>query len=66
MAEPSSGPVFVAVGGGKGGVGKTFVASSLALALARPSGPGLEVVAVDLDVGGSNLNLLLGEPVPER
>ncbi|MDX1624750.1 MAG: P-loop NTPase, partial [Gemmatimonadota bacterium] len=64
--EPSSGPVFVAVGGGKGGVGKTFVASSLALALARSSGPGLEVVAVDLDVGGSNLNLFFGEPVPER
>lgn len=62
MAEPRPGPVFVAVGGGKGGVGKSFVASNLALALARPGD--LEVVAVDLDLGGSNLNLFFGEPLP--
>lgn len=66
MAEPGSGPVFVAVGGGKGGVGKTFVASSLALALARRDGTGSGVVAVDMDVGGSNLNLFFGEPYPRR
>lgn len=65
MAEPRSGPVFVAVGGGKGGVGKSFVASSLALALARGGGiRGRRVVAVDLDIGGSNLNLFFGEPGP--
>lgn len=63
MAETRSGPVFIAVGGGKGGVGKSFVASSLALALARRS-PARRVVAIDLDVGGSNLNLFFGEPWP--
>lgn len=66
MSETRGGPAFVAIGGGKGGVGKTFVASSLALALARrrANGRRLDVVAVDLDVGGSNLNLFLGEPFP--
>jgi len=46
-------------------VGKSFVASSLALALARKGAArGRRVVAVDLDVGGSNLNLFFGEPWP--
>lgn len=67
MKEPRSGPAFVAVGGGKGGVGKSFVASSLAVCLARQGASlGRKVVAVDLDLGGSNLNLFLGEPYPER
>lgn len=67
MPEPRSGPVFVAVGGGKGGVGKSFVASNLAIAIARRGAPfRREVVAVDLDAGGSNLNLFFGEPYPRR
>ena len=64
---PRSGPGFLAVGGGKGGVGKSFVAANLALALARRGGAGRErVAAVDLDLGGSNLNLFLGELYPSR
>lgn len=55
---------MIAVGGGKGGVGKSFVAANLALALARRKAASDRVVAVDLDFGGSNLNLLLGEPFP--
>ena len=55
---------MIAVGGGKGGVGKSFVAANLALALARRKGAADRVVAVDLDFGGSHLNLLLGEPFP--
>ena len=67
MAGSRSGPIFIAVGGGKGGVGKSFVTASLALSLARDgSRSGTRVAAVDLDLGGSNLNLLLGEPHPER
>lgn len=67
MSEARPGPLIIAVGGGKGGVGKSFVAASLALALARLDRPrGRRVVAVDLDLGGSNLNLFLGEPFPER
>lgn len=64
---PRTGPGFIAIGGGKGGVGKTFVAANLALALSRRGAPaGERVVAVDLDLGGSNLNLLLGESLPRR
>jgi flagellar biosynthesis protein FlhG len=55
---------MVAVGGGKGGVGKSFIAANLALALALREAVADRVVAVDLDFGGSNLNLLLGEPLP--
>ena len=48
----------IAVGSGKGGVGKTLVSASLALRLAelgtRP------VVAMDLDLGGANLHTGLG------
>jgi flagellar biosynthesis protein FlhG len=66
-SAPRSGPAFIAVGGGKGGVGKSFVAANLALALARRgAGRGDRVVAVDLDLGGSNLNLFLGESLPRR
>src|SRR5690606_16072397 len=40
-----------AIGGGKGGVGKSLVASSLAISLARS---GNKVVAIDLDLGAAN------------
>jgi flagellar biosynthesis protein FlhG len=46
-----------AVASGKGGVGKSVVSSSLAIALAQ-TGP--RAVAVDLDLGGANLHSLFG------
>jgi flagellar biosynthesis protein FlhG len=46
-----------AIGGGKGGTGKTFLASSLAIALSVESG---NIIAVDADLGGPNLHTLLG------
>jgi flagellar biosynthesis protein FlhG len=46
-----------AVGGGKGGTGKSFVASSLGIALA---GRGRDVVMVDADLGAPNLHTFLG------
>src|SRR4051812_16741810 len=46
-----------AVGGGKGGVGKSLIASSVALSLSRS---GSHVVAMDLDLGGANLHTTLG------
>jgi flagellar biosynthesis protein FlhG len=49
------------VGGGKGGVGKTGVASSIAVALARS---GFRCVAVDADFGAANLHSMLGVPEP--
>jgi flagellar biosynthesis protein FlhG len=57
------GPWIVALGGGKGGVGKTFVAANLAALLARS---GLRVVALDTDLEGANLHTWLGVPRPSR
>lgn len=52
-----------AVGGGKGGVGKSLLASSLAIALSRM---GNKVVAIDLDLGGANLHTTLGVDLPKQ
>jgi flagellar biosynthesis protein FlhG len=49
------------LGGGKGGVGKTFLAANLAAALARA---GERVVAIDTDVEGANLHTWLGVASP--
>ena len=46
-----------AIGGGKGGVGKTLLSANLAVTLARS---GASVIAVDLDLGGANLHTCLG------
>ena len=45
------------IASGKGGVGKSLVAANLAIALAQA---GKRVILVDLDLGGSNLHLVLG------
>ncbi len=52
----------IAVGGGKGGVGKTFISANLAVTLARM---GHRVVAVDADLEGANLHTCLGVQTPE-
>lgn len=52
---------MVAVGGGKGGVGKTFLVTNMAVALARL---GQRVVVVDADLEGANLHTCLGLPMP--
>lgn len=49
---------IIPVASGKGGVGKTLLAANLAVALARND---RTVTLVDLDLGGSNLHLVLGE-----
>ncbi len=51
----------VSVGGGKGGVGKTFLAANLAVALSRM---GMRVIAVDVDLEGANLHTCLGVESP--
>jgi flagellar biosynthesis protein FlhG len=48
---------IIPVAGGKGGTGKSITTANLAIALARR---GHKVVAVDLDLGGSNLHSYLG------
>jgi flagellar biosynthesis protein FlhG len=54
-------PRLIAIGGGKGGVGKTFLCANLSVALARS---GYRVVAVDTDLEGANLHTCLGVPSP--
>ena len=54
---------IIAVGGGKGGVGKSFLVSNLATALAQED---RMVTMVDTNVGSSNLHTFLGVSFPEK
>lgn len=49
--------VIIPVAGGKGGIGKSIIAANLSIALAQI---GHSTIAIDLDLGGSNLHLMLG------
>ena len=51
-----------AIGGGKGGVGKTMLAANIAVGLAKF---GKSVIVVDTDLGGANLHSYLGIGAPE-
>src|SRR5210317_304032 len=50
------------IGGGKGGVGKSFITASLGVLLAKW---GKKVVLIDLDLGAPNLHTLLGMKSPK-
>jgi flagellar biosynthesis protein FlhG len=52
-----------AVGGGKGGVGKSLVTANTSICLALM---GYKVVTVDLDLGGANMHTCLGLPIPDK
>lgn len=56
-------PRIWAVGGGKGGVGKSLISANFAWLLAQE---GKRVLAVDLDLGGSNLHTCLGVEPPRH
>jgi flagellar biosynthesis protein FlhG len=60
MTETRSARI-IAVGGGKGGVGKTLVSTNLALALADR---GQRTLLVDADLGGANAHTVLGLAPP--
>lgn len=53
---------IVPIASGKGGVGKSMVAANLAIALGQA---GRRVVLADLDLGASNLHIILGIPAPK-
>lgn len=53
---------IIAVGGGKGGIGKSFVSSSIAIFLANM---GHETYLLDLDLGSANLHTALGVGLPK-
>jgi len=56
-------PQIWAIGGGKGGAGKSVVSSVMAFWLARM---GKRTVLVDVDLGGANLHTLLGIKSPSK
>ncbi|MDR3337945.1 MAG: P-loop NTPase [Treponema sp.] len=52
---------IIPIASGKGGVGKSLVAANLSVAFAQA---GQKVVVADLDLGASNLHLVLGHQAP--
>ena len=57
LTEEASNKVIIAVGGAKGGVGKSMLSANIAVGLGML---GQQVVAADLDFGGADLHLYLG------
>ncbi|MCB0394132.1 MAG: P-loop NTPase [Bdellovibrionales bacterium] len=53
---------IIAIGGGKGGIGKSFISTGIAYSLAQK---GYRTIIVDLDLGGANLHTCLGVPAPK-
>jgi len=62
-AENKSTPKILAIGGGKGGAGKSVFSTIMAFWLART---GNRTVLMDVDLGGANLHTLLGIKSPDR
>ena len=54
---------IIPVASGKGGVGKSLLSANLAIALGQS---GKKVVLADLDLGASNLHLVLGRQAPKQ
>ena len=62
MTGTGVGPRILSVGGGKGGIGKSFFSANAAVCLTRL---GYKVALVDLDLGAANLHTCLGVPSPK-
>jgi flagellar biosynthesis protein FlhG len=60
--EKNAGTEVWAIGGGKGGTGKSFLTSSMGMCLASR---GERVVLIDADLGGANLHSFLGVRRPK-
>ena len=62
MRDEKEGKIW-AIGGGKGGTGKTFITSSIGTYLAKNR---RRVVLIDVDIGGANLHSFLGINRPKK
>jgi flagellar biosynthesis protein FlhG len=62
LKEEKEGKIW-AIGGGKGGTGKTFLTSSMGIYLAKA---GKKVMLIDVDIGGANLHSFLGINRPKK
>ncbi len=60
---PVPGPQIWAVGGGKGGIGKSVLSILIAMSLAEN---GQDTVVIDGDLGGANLHTFMGIRTPSR
>lgn len=56
-------PLILSIGGGKGGVGKSFISSNFAVQYAKA---GLRTILVDLDMGAANIHTLFGVRQPPK
>ena len=54
---------IIPVASGKGGVGKSLLSANLAIALGQA---GKKVMLADLDLGASNLHLVIGQNSPKK
>lgn len=61
--KQTPGPRIWAIGGGKGGVGKSVVSTGIAMTLASQ---GQRCIMIDADLGGANLHTFLGMSHPKR
>lgn len=61
LTQGPAGRRIIAIGGGKGGVGKSLLAANLGIYLATL---GKKVVLIDADLGGANLHTFLGVERP--
>ena len=54
---------IIPIASGKGGVGKSLLSANLAIALGQA---GKKVLLIDLDLGSSNLHLVIGQTSPKK
>ena len=63
LDAPKEIPTFIAIGGGKGGVGKSLLSANVAAKLGQA---GFKVLLVDLDLGSANLHTYFGLGMPKK